>query len=128
MTFAVHGYEALRGNARFVDLILSADRTFFGGSLSEHAARLCLTPIGLVDLGLAVAILLSRRPSVAGYMAGWGLITALARSIHSGGDGLWETLVRAPNCGVPLAICLYWSSRYAHDPASDPADHATTPA
>ena len=125
----MHGYEALRGNARFVDLILAADHRFLGGQLSEHAARQFLTPIALVDFAVAVAILLGRRPGVAGYMAGWGLLTALSRTVHSGGDGLWETLVRAPNCGVPLAICLYWLACPASDPAPAPAldsaDHAS---
>ncbi len=133
VTFAVHGYEALRGNARFVDLILAADRMFSSGELSEQAARRILWPIAAADFAVALGILISRRPGVAAYMAGWGLLTALSRLVHSGDGGLWETLVRAPNCGVPLAICLYWLSYPARPPAPapdpapalDPADHVS---
>ncbi len=127
ITFAVHGYEALRSNSRFVDLLLSADQRFLSGALSEHVSRQILLPIGVIDLALAVAILVGRWRPIAGYMAVWGLITALSRTVHSGWDGLWETLIRAPNCGVPLAICLYWSSCPAPAPAWEPADHAPEP-
>ena len=76
LTFAVHGYEALRSNSRFVDLLLSAaDLRFLGGTLFGAALRQLLLPIGIVDLILAVAILVGRWWPVAGYMAAWGFIT-----------------------------------------------------
>jgi hypothetical protein len=66
---------------------------------------LALMPlIGAVDVAAGIVTLLSPRPTVLLYMAVWGLWTALLRPLS--GDHAWETIERAGNYGVPLALLL----------------------
>ena len=60
--------------------------------------------VGAVDIAAGVVTLLSPRPAVLLYMAAWGLWTALLRPLS--GEQLWETVERAGNYGVPLALLL----------------------
>ena len=71
---------------------------------------LALMPlVGTVDIAAGLAVLLSPRPAVLLYMAVWGLWTALLRPLS--GDNAWETLERAGNYGVPLALLLLAGGR-----------------
>ena len=56
----------------------------------------------------AVLILRFRWPALAGWMAFWGLVTALARVVHSGFDNWSEAALRAPHVGLPLVLALTW--------------------
>jgi hypothetical protein len=60
--------------------------------------------IGAVDSIAGVTIILSPRPIVALYMTVWALWTALLRPMS--GESIFETLERAGNYGVPLALLL----------------------
>jgi hypothetical protein len=82
--------------------------------------------IGLVDIAVGVAVVLSPRSVFLLYMAMWGLWTALLRPLA--GESVWETLERAGNYGVPFALLLLagipatlgaWFARLATDPVSN---------
>ena len=107
-TFVAHGIEALEHYGRFVDLIIGSAKRWLDWSISQDLAEKLLTAIGVQDLILA-ALLLSRRWRwVAGWMAVWGLCTALSR-VTAMGPGSWhQTLIRSANGGVPLALFLGW--------------------
>jgi hypothetical protein len=105
--FAAHGIEALLLNPRFIDfLIVTVDRvTSYRMAQSFAEAQLVL--IGLVDLLLAILVI--KRPSKAvwGYMAFWGIATALMRSVYYGPEIGWHhTLVRVLNGGAPLVLLM----------------------
>ncbi len=122
-TFAGHGLEALFHKAVFVDYLHSALRTFLGvADASDDALRNVLTAIGILDLGVAAAMLLPLRlVPLAAWMAFWGFLTALARVVHYGVAGGWtETALRTVNGGIPLVLLvLWWGTRRA---ASNPVD------
>ena len=105
-TFVAHGLEALQHYGRFVDLIIGSAKTWLGMNVSQSDAESLLTAIGVQDLLLAALLLLRRWRWIAGWMAFWGLSTALSR-MTSGGS--WhESLIRIANGGVPLALFLGW--------------------
>jgi hypothetical protein len=58
--------------------------------------------VGCVDILAGLSILLWPRRAVVLYMAIWGFWTALLRPLA--GETVWETLDRAGNYGVPLAL------------------------
>lgn len=60
--------------------------------------------VGTVDIAAGLLVLAAPRPIVLAYMAIWGLWTALLRPLT--GDSIFETLERAGNYGVPLALLL----------------------
>ncbi|TPV93219.1 MAG: hypothetical protein B7733_21895 [Myxococcales bacterium FL481] len=107
LTFTAHGLEALRLHPRFVDLLIVASDRLVGIRLPQSGAEMTLRIIGLVDIVVAFAAVACKRVGiVAGYMALWGLVTAISRTIHSGWWGVTETAIRAANVGVPLALCV----------------------
>ena len=63
--------------------------------------------VGSIDIAAGVLVLLSPRPIVLLYMAVWGLWTALLRPLS--GDTFFETLERAGNYGVPMALLMMFS-------------------
>ena len=106
-TFAVHGVEAILAHPRFVDFLLVADRHFLGAGLTQSGAETLLVFIGGLDIVLAVAVGLGRaHPSALGYMAVWGIVTALARVVHYAEHGVPMALIRAANAGLPLALLV----------------------
>jgi hypothetical protein len=112
-TFTCHGIEALTGSYAFLDYVFALEEVL-GVVIEQGVAEKILIAIGVADLVVSVAILLPAarlRRSAAAYMAAWGLITAASRTVHSGMDGLFDTLMRLPNGGVPLALVLYWRLR-----------------
>ena len=105
--FAGHGLEAMLLNPKFVDYLTVTLEKVAGLSIPLSLAQVALLAIGLVDVSLA--ILLMRRPSraVLGYMAFWGLATALMRSVFFGPELGWHhTIVRTLNGGAPLLLLL----------------------
>ena len=107
-TFIAHGMEALQHYGRFVDLIIGSAKQWIGWDLSQSGAEAALTFIGIHDILLAALLLLRRWRWVAGWMALWGLATALSRMTAMGGDSWHQSVLRIANGGVPLAIYLSW--------------------
>jgi hypothetical protein len=60
--------------------------------------------VGSIDIVAGLLVLFSPRPIVLAYMTVWALWTALLRPLT--GDSAFETLERAGNYGVPLALLL----------------------
>lgn len=118
-TFFAHGLLAWNHAGPFVDLILSSGRNlqdivpnpakdWLGQILTQSHAELALTIIGLIDMLVAAAVLVVRWRAIAVYMVVWGAITAASRMTEFGWGNYPETLVRAANAGLPLALLLYW--------------------
>ncbi len=108
-TFATHGLEAIAHNPRFVDFLIRAGDVFAGVRVAERSTHSMLLVIGLVDLAAAGLLLTRARWRwLVAYMALWGVATALMRTINIGPTGLGQTLVRAANGGLPLALFVHW--------------------
>ena len=102
-------------DARFQDLIYGAGLRVGVTDLSPDSVENALVVIGVVDLAVALGLLLPLRRLSLGcalWMAFWGFLTAASRTLHSGFEWCGETLLRAPNGGVPLAVALLlWRAR-----------------
>lgn len=75
--------------------------------LAEHYASLGLSSawvpaVGVFELGLALAVLLSRRPVLYGGVAVWKLSTELLFPLS--GAPVWEFIERAGSYAAPLAV------------------------
>jgi len=78
---------------------------YFGVVGIPEAWAWTLMPIvGTIDVAAGISVLLSPRPIVLLYMAVWATWTALLRPLS--GDSSFETIERAGNYGVPLALLL----------------------
>lgn len=120
-TFLAHGVEALALEPKFQDLVFAASRCL-GTEADPDLVDFTLRIIGGADVLLALAILVVglRGPSlpsllVAGYMAFWGLVTALSRVVQFEWGGVPAALIRAPNAAVPAALVALWWSRSARE-------------
>jgi hypothetical protein len=93
------------GHGAFGVLTKEAWVPYFGfvGIPVEWAYRL-MPVVGAVDIAMGLAVLFSPRPIVLAYMVGWAAWTALLRPLA--GESAFETLERAGNYGVPLALLL----------------------
>ena len=109
LTFAAHGWEALQLNPRFIDLLIGAANHLPNFELRQPVAEDMLRAIAACDFVIAGLLVTTRWRSVAYYMALWGAITALSRVVAHGWIAHPQTLIRAANAGVPLAVALYWS-------------------
>ena len=110
-TFFGHGLAAILHNAAFIDLLIVNGRDLIGVDVTENAARITLTVIGIIDILLAIALVLPARLRwVALWMAFWGGVTACARIIRLWPEGWPEAEIRALNVGVPLALFLIWTA------------------
>ncbi|GAA5509681.1 hypothetical protein [Novipirellula caenicola] len=105
-TFIVHGYKAMQLYGPFTDLILLSDASWTALQIEQAAAERALWMIGLVDIVAGILLLAFRWGAVAVYMGCWGVITALSRMTAFGVDAWPETLIRAANGGVPIALVL----------------------
>jgi len=72
--------------------------------IPRDAAFALMPVVGTVDIAMGVAVLVSPRPIVLLYMVVWALWTALLRPLA--GETPFETMERAGNYGVPLALLL----------------------
>lgn len=124
LTFAVHGWEALRLHPHFQDLI-HGFAARLGVEMPSAVVSGHLRVIGVMDLLLAGTILKWRRPGLFLWMAAWGLITALSRPLTLGLEAWPELAMRCANFALPLLLALVYSiSRPAPAP-SPPADQSS---
>jgi hypothetical protein len=72
--------------------------------IGSDAAYALMPIVGSVDVVMATLVLLSPRPVVLLYMVIWGTWTAFLRPLA--GESFFETVERAGNYGVPLALAL----------------------
>lgn len=70
--------------------------------IPERWAYKLMPVVGSVDIFLGFLVLLKPIRAALVYMAIWGLWTALLRPLS--GETIWETIERAPNYLVPLAL------------------------
>ncbi|HYC53062.1 MAG TPA: hypothetical protein VEB19_18285 [Gemmatimonadaceae bacterium] len=91
--------------------------------IPAHWAFTLMPVVGAVDIAMGIAVLLSPRPIVLAYMVVWAAWTALLRPLT--GESAFETLERAGNYGVPLALLLYtgvprgWREWFSPSPQPD---------
>lgn len=76
--------------------------------IHESTAFGLMPVVGAVDVLLGIAVLLYPCRALAGYMALWGLWTALLRPLS--GEPVWEAVERAGNYGAPLALCFLFAT------------------
>jgi len=105
MTFAVHGWEALRLNPVFQDLIFSFG-ALLGIKISSGVCHGLLYAIGTMDMLLTVGVLLFHIPMALRWMAIWGLITAFARPLTISWLVWPEFAIRLANGACPWLILL----------------------
>ena len=79
--------------------------------IPQQWAYILMPLVGLVDIVAGISVLVSPRPIALIYMVVWALWTALLRPLS--GDHVWETLERAGNYGVPLALIVLAGGRDA---------------
>ena len=78
---------------------------YFGvAGIPSDVAYTLMPVVGTVDIAMGIAVLISPRPFVLLYMVVWALWTATLRPLA--GETPFETLERAGNYGVPLALLL----------------------
>jgi len=93
------------GHGAFGLLRKEAWLAYFGAMGIEPSVGWTLMPIvGAVDVAIGLSVLLRPTRSALVWAAGWALFTALLRPLA--GEPIWETLERAGNYGVPLALLL----------------------
>lgn len=77
--------------------------------IGREGAYALMPLVGAVDITAGILVLIAPRPVVLLYMAIWGFWTALLRPLA--GESLFETLERAGNFGVPVALLLLFGAR-----------------
>ena len=116
------------GHGAFGIITKEAWVTYFAvAGIPRDAAFVLMPVVGSVDIVLGLAVLVSPRPIVLLYMTMWAMWTALLRPLA--GETPFETMERAGNYGVPLALLLLvgWPRtlagwfRLPSGPSADPA-------
>lgn len=93
------------GHGAFGIITKAAWVPYFGVvGIAPDVAHTLMPVVGTVDILMGVAVLFSPRPFVLLYMVVWAMWTALLRPLA--GEPVFETLERAANYGVPLAMLL----------------------
>ena len=93
------------GHGTFGIITKAAWVPYFGvAGIPSDVAYTLMPVVGTVDIALGIAVLISPRPFVLLYMVVWALWTAMLRPLA--GETSFETLERAGNYGVPLALLL----------------------
>ena len=93
------------GHGAFGIITKEAWVPFFGFvGIPRDLAYTLMPVVGTIDIAAGLLVLVSPRPVVLAYMTVWALWTALLRPLT--GDSVFETLERAGNYGVPLALLL----------------------
>jgi hypothetical protein len=96
------------GHGAFGFLTKAAWVPYFGVvGIPESWAYQMMPFVGAIDVTAGMAVLFAPRAFPLVYMAVWGLWTALLRPLA--GEPFFETLERAGNYGVPLAMLLMTS-------------------
>lgn len=93
------------GHGAFGFITKAAWLPYFGVVGIPEAWAWNLMPwVGAVDVTVGMAVLFAPRRLALGYMATWAVWTALLRPLS--GEPFFETIERAGNYGVPLALLL----------------------
>lgn len=93
------------GHGAFGFMTKAAWVPYFGVVGIPEAWAWTLMPwVGAVDVTVGMMVLFAPRRLALGYMALWGLWTALLRPLS--GEPFFETFERAGNYGVPFALLL----------------------
>lgn len=106
LTFASHGIEALAEHPIFMDYILDFAETWFGIELTISQTKTILFAMGWIDMIVAVLIVWTPSRTALLYMTAWGLVTAVARVVYHGDNGITGMLLRTSHWTVPLALYL----------------------
>jgi len=77
---------------------------FAVAGIPRDVAFTLMPVVGTVDIVMGIAVLVSPQPIVLLYMSVWAAWTALLRPLA--GETPFETMERAGNYGVPLALLL----------------------
>jgi hypothetical protein len=72
--------------------------------IGRDTARALMPWVGMMDISVGLAVLLSPRRALLAWMMLWATWTAILRPLA--GEPAWEALERAGNYGVPLAFLL----------------------
>jgi hypothetical protein len=72
--------------------------------ISRDLAYTLMPLVGTIDIAAGLLVLVSPRPAVLVYMTAWAAWTAFLRPLA--GESVFETLERAGNYGVPLALLV----------------------
>jgi hypothetical protein len=93
------------GHGAFGVLTKAAWVPFFAAfGIGRDAAYLLMPVVGTVDILLGLSVLVRPTKAALLYMAAWAVFTALLRPLA--GQPFAETLERAGNYGVPLALLV----------------------
>ena len=93
------------GHGAFGIITKAAWVPYFGVvGIGSDLAYALMPVVGSIDILMGIAVLFSPRPFVLAYMTVWAMWTALLRPLT--GEPFFETLERAGNYGVPLAMLL----------------------
>jgi hypothetical protein len=97
------------GHGAFGVITKDAWVTYFGVvGIGQELAYTLMPIVGSIDIAAGVIVLFSPRPAVLLYMTVWALWTALLRPLA--GETFLETLERAGNYGVPLALLWMYAT------------------
>ena len=113
-TFITHGVEAILHHPGFVDLILGSLKRI-SLSISEATSYQILFVIGVMDITLGGFIFFSRNVKLLIWIAIWGGVAALSRTLAHGCEFWAESLIRISQCYLPLALTfLFMQKDKAH--------------
>lgn len=102
--FIIHGYEAWNLHPYFIDFVITAANGMLGTDMYEATAVTILKIIAIVDFIAAICLLVKPSWPLLGWLAFWGLVTALARPVTLGFLSYPEVLLRASHVLAPLTI------------------------
>lgn len=95
--FVGHGAFGVIGKAAWLPY-------FAAVGIGEDLAWRLMPIVGTIDILVGTLVLFAPRPALLLYAIGWAAWTALLRPLA--GESFFETLERAGNYGVPLALLL----------------------
>lgn len=101
--FTIHGLEAFWQHPQFIDLVIGSANTV-GMEIRETAVVRTLMVIAVGDLAVAALVLVWPRTPLLLWLAFWGFVTALSRTMAYGLGSYPEVLIRAPHYLAPLAL------------------------
>jgi hypothetical protein len=97
------------GHGAFGVLMKEAWVSYFAVvGIDRDLAYVLMPIVGWIDIAAGMLVLLSPRPAVLLYMTIWATWTALLRPLA--GETFFETLERAGNYGVPLALLWVYAT------------------
>jgi hypothetical protein len=132
LTGAGGAYWALRvgaalcfiGHGAFGFITKAAWLPYFGVvGIPESWAWQLMPMVGAVDVMVGMAVLFAPRGLPLVYMVAWALWTALLRPLA--GESIFETLERAGNYGVPLALLSLTVTSFSRDALLERRDGPT---